>query len=112
MIKRQIHPSVIISGYKTACKLAVNYLRENLAVKIEDLGDEGLTNVAKTCMSSKLIGGQDVLFARVCVEAIRFVRTSSGKHPVKNVHVIKAHGKSSLDTTFFPGYVTRMSRVS
>ena len=43
---------------------------------------------------------------------MKFVRTSSGKHPIKNVHVIKAHGKSSLDSSFFAGYVVRMSRVS
>lgn len=48
---------MIISGYKTACKLAVNYLKEHLSVSMEELGDDGLTNVAKTCMSSKLIGG-------------------------------------------------------
>ena len=112
MIQRQIHPSVIISGYKTACKLAINYLKENMAVSIDELGDEGLANVAKTCMSSKLISGQSELFSKICVDAIKFVRTSSNKYPIKNVHVVKAHGKSSLDSQFFPGYVVRMSRVS
>lgn len=33
-------------------------------------------------------------------------------YPVKNVYMIKAHGRSTLDSTFFPGLVTRMSRVS
>lgn len=31
---------------------------------------------------------------------------------MKNVHIVKAHGKSSIESKFFDGYVTRMSRVS
>ena len=112
MIQKQIHPSVIISGYKSACKQAINYLKENMSVKVEDLGDEGLKNVARTSMSSKLIGGEAELFSTMCVKAMKKVKTSRGKYPVKNVHIIKSHGKSSLESRFFDGYVTRMSRVS
>ena len=112
MIQRQIHPSVIISGYKTACKQAVSFLKEHLSIKVEDLGGEGLSNVAKTCMSSKLISGESKLFSDICVKAMLRVKTVSGKYPVRNVHIIKAHGKSSLESRFFDGYVTRMSRVS
>ena len=83
-----------------------------MALKVEDLGDKGLMNVAKTCMSSKLIGGEEELFSNMCVKAMKRVKTSKGKYPVKNVHMVKAHGKSSLESRFFDGYVTRMSRVS
>lgn len=63
-------------------------------------------------MSSKLIGGEENLFSEMCVKAMKRVKTSRGKYPVKNVHMVKAHGKSSLESKFFDGYVTRMSRVS
>lgn len=112
MIQNQIHPSVIISGYKSACKLAINYIRENLSLNVSDLGEEGLKNVTKTCMSSKLIGGESELFSTMCVKAMKSVKTSSGKYPVKNVRIVHAHGKSSLESHYFPGFVTRMSRVS
>jgi len=38
-----------------------------MALNVEDLGDKGLINVAKTCMSSKLIGGEENLFSEMCV---------------------------------------------
>jgi len=83
-----------------------------MALSVEELGEEGLVNVAKTCMSSKLIGGEENLFSDMCVKAMLRVKTSKGKYPVKNVHMVKAHGKSSLESKLFDGYVTRMSRVS
>ena len=67
MIKRQIHPSVIISGYKTACKQGINFIKEHLALNTEDLGAEGLAKVAQTSMSSKLISGETDLFSSLCV---------------------------------------------
>jgi T-complex protein 1 subunit alpha len=112
MIQKQIHPSLIISGYKTACKQAIKYLKNNLSVDTKTLGDEGLKNVAQTCMSSKLIGGESEFFSDLCVRAMQCIKSKSGKYPVKAVNIVKAHGKSSLESEFFPGYVTRMSRVS
>ncbi len=112
MIKKHIHPSVIISGYKSACKQAINYLKEHMALKVEELGEEGLKSVARTSMSSKLISGEAELFSDICVKAMMKVKTNRGKYPVRNVHIVKSHGKSSLESKFFDGYVTRMSRVS
>ena len=83
-----------------------------MALNIDSLGDTKLINVAKTCMSSKLIGGESELFSSMCVEAMVKTKTKNGKFPVKNVNIIKAHGKSTLDSKYFNGYVLRMSRVS
>lgn len=112
MIKNRIHPSNIIAGYKIACKQATQYIKDQLSVSVESLGTEGLTNIAKTSMSSKLIGGEPKLFSGLAVKAITSVKNASGKYPVKNVNVVKAHGQSTLESEVFPGYVLRMSRVS
>ena len=112
LIKNKIHPTHVINGYKTAMKYATKYIEEKLSVSTDSLGEQGLINVAKTSMSSKLIGGEDILFSELAVRAILHVKTSVGKYPVKNVHIMKAHGLSSLESEFFPGYVLRMSRVS
>ena len=67
-----------------------------MAIKVEDLGEEGLRNVARTSMSSKLISGEADLFSDICVKAMQKVKTNRGKYPVRNVHIVKSHGKSCL----------------
>lgn len=112
MIKNRIHPTHIISGYKAAMKHAVKYIEEHLAVPTDKLAKEEVVNVAKTSMSSKIIGGEAELFSRLAVDAMLHVKNSSGKFPVKSVNIVKAHGLSMLESAFFPGFVLRMSRVS
>lgn len=112
LIRNKVHPSTIISGYKKAMRESIKFIERHLTVNADTLGDVGLCNVAKTSMSSKLIGPEHELFAKMCVKAINHVKTANGKIPVKNINMIMAHGKSTLDSTFFNGYVLRMSRVS
>jgi T-complex protein 1 subunit alpha len=50
-----VHPTSIIAGFKMAAREACRYIEDKLAVTVESLGDEALTNCAKTSMSSKLI---------------------------------------------------------
>jgi len=112
MIKNRIHPSHIISGYKTACKQAVAYIQDHLSRSTESLGDAGLNSIARTSMSSKLISGESKLFSELVVRAIKSVKTLNGKYPIKSVHMIKSHGQSTLESEYFHGYALRMSRVS
>lgn len=112
MIKNRIHPSHIINGYKTAMKHAVKFIEDKLSVSTSNLVENGLVNVAKTSMSSKIISGESDLYCQLAVKAMLHVKSANGKYVVKNVHIIKAHGLSMQESTFYGGYVLRMSRVS
>src|SRR5271156_3366786 len=56
LVKNRIHPTTIISGYRLALREATKYLPEALSTKVENLGKDTLKNIAKTSMSSKIIG--------------------------------------------------------
>ena len=49
-----------------ACK----FVEENLAISVDKLGKDTLLNVAKTAMSSKIIGADSDFYAKLAVDAM------------------------------------------
>ncbi|GAC74656.1 t-complex protein 1 [Moesziomyces antarcticus] len=116
LVKNKIHPTTIITGYRLACREACKYLQDQLSTKVDTLGKESLINVAKTSMSSKIIGADDDFFAQIAVDAMLAVKTvnprGETKYPVKAVNVLKAHGKSARESLFINGYALNCTVAS
>eukprot|EP01054_Gregarina_sp_Poly1_P000753 Gregarina_sp_Poly_1__752@NODE_117_length_13667_cov_177_395147_g104_i0_p2_GENE_NODE_117_length_13667_cov_177_395147_g104_i0NODE_117_length_13667_cov_177_395147_g104_i0_p2_ORF_typecomplete_len552_score107_26Cpn60_TCP1/PF00118_24/4_2e162_NODE_117_length_13667_cov_177_395147_g104_i01199613651 len=109
LIQQGVHPTWVVSAYKGAGKEAVKYVQEKLTHKV-DVNDKAmLKNIAKTALSSKLIGVDSEFFADLICEAVPKVRmvdekTGKVRFPVKAINILKTHGKSTRESLLVDGF--------
>ena len=66
-------------------------------------------------MSSKIIGAESTFFADLAVSAALRVRMEVNgkvKCPLSNIHILKAHGQSSLNSQLVDGYALNCTRAA
>jgi len=110
LVKQKIHPTSIISGYRLAATEAAKYIKQNLALKVDNLDRTSLMNIAKTSLSSKILGKNSDFFADLAVNAILRVRVvdeqnkTSAKYPLNSINILKAPGQDSKASTYVEGF--------
>src|SRR5438477_1577370 len=107
LLDRDVHPNVIIDGYRAAAEKAQEIL-DDLGVSIKPDDDEELKRIALTSLNTKGIFGSQEHFADLAVEAVKDVMERSGTKitaDIDFIKVMKKHGKSLSDTELVSGIV-------
>jgi len=107
LLEQNIHPTLIVSGYRKAAEKAMEVL-DNIseAVKVDD--KETLKKIAITSMSSKGVGSAREHFADIAIEAVKQIAEKRGERwsaDIDNIQIIKKKGKSLLDTGLVRGII-------
>jgi archaeal chaperonin len=107
LLDRDVHPNVIIDGYRAAADKALEILDE-ISVPIKSNDTEQLKHVALTSMNTKGIFGSQAHFADLAVKAVEQVmeETENGiKADIDLIKVMKKHGQSLAESELINGIV-------
>jgi thermosome len=107
LLDRNVHPTVIIEGFKKASDKAQEVL-EKIAIPVSISDDKTLRQVAITSLASKAVNVAENHFAKLIVDAVKQVaEKGDGKYKanIDLIKVVKKHGKSLEETELVRGMV-------
>jgi archaeal chaperonin len=107
LLDKNVHPTVIIEGYKKASEEAQKIL-DKIAIPIAFEDEKTLRDVAITSISSKSINVEEDHFAKIIVEAVKQVSEKVDKKYVADIDlikIVKKHGQSLDETELVKGMV-------
>ena len=107
LLDKDVHPTVIVDGYKRAAEKAIEIL-DKLSIPITEKDETILKQVATTSMYSKGIAVAKELFADIAVKAVKQVAEKSDgkvKADIDLIKILKKHGKSLEETELVKGIV-------
>ncbi len=110
LLDQNLHPTIIIEGYKKALAKALEEL-EKYAVKVDPKDEEVLRKIAVSSLSSKFVGAGPSMghIVKLCVEAVKTIAQpkpdGTFKVEIGNVKIEKKKGESLLDSAMIRGIV-------
>jgi thermosome len=108
LLEKNIHPTVIVTGYKKALEKAEEVLRK-VAIKVNVNDNEALKKVATTSMRGKAVAAFRDHLAEIAVKAAKQIAEERDGRIVANVddyvQLVKKKGGSFLDTQLIYGII-------
>ncbi len=103
LVELDIHPSIIVEGYRLAMNESINLLNE-VAIDVDINERETLLNIATTSMSSKIVSGETETIAPVVVDAALEIH-DDGKVDIDDISIVKKQGESLGATSLVYGLI-------
>jgi len=107
LIEKNVHPTVIIDGYRKAADKALEVL-EKMAISVKPKDKKSLKKVAMTAMASKLVAENREYLAEIAASAVLQVAEKSAegyKVDIDDIKVEKKAGEALTDTKLINGIV-------
>src|SRR5713226_2167509 len=107
LLDRDVHPNIIIDGYRLASEKAQEIL-DKIAISIKPDDEKLLKQIALTSLNTKGIFGSQAHFAELAVDAVKQVMEKRGTKitaDIDLVKVMKKHGKSLEETELVNGII-------
>jgi len=107
LLVKNIHPTIIVTGYKKALEKAKEVLKQKaIEVPLDDV--EALKKVAMTAMRGKSVAGVREYLAEISVKAVKQVaeeRDGEFVVDLDNIQLIKKKGGATIDTKLVYGVI-------
>jgi thermosome len=107
LMEQDVHPTVIIDGYKKASAEALQIL-DSLAITIDPTDTKTLRQIASTSMGTKAVATSKDFLAKLATSAVtQVMENSSGKikADIERIKVLKKHGGGIEQTELIQGIV-------
>jgi thermosome len=107
LITKDVHPTIIVDGYKK-CSIKANEILKNAAANVDPDNKDMLNKISKTSMASKMVSSNSEELSKIVVDAILSVAERSGediKVDIDDIKVEKKPGGSINDTSLIKGIV-------
>jgi archaeal chaperonin len=108
LITKNVHPTVIVEGFKKASEEAISILKQQIATKVDPQDKAFLNKVAMTTMASKMVSGNSPQLSDIVVDSVLAVAEKIDdniKVDIDNIKVEKKAGASIRDSQFIHGMI-------
>ena len=107
LLNQNIHPTVIVGGYRKAVQKAVEAL-DKVGTTVDPKDRATLKKVAITSMGSKAVGAARDHLAEIAIDAVKQIAEQRGEKriaDIDHIQIIKKEGKSLFDTQLVRGII-------